>query len=100
MRGDPLTGLGGGGMGGVPVQTLLMPPFHAYCPQCNTVAVADLLKGDCMYTVNVRWGELVKTHKAWTLSGAKQWMYAYPNKDVFAKVTNLFGQTVAVRYKR
>jgi hypothetical protein len=53
-----------------------------------------------MYTVNVRWGELVKTHKAWTLSGAKQWMYTYPNKDVFAKVTNLFGQTVAVRYKR
>jgi len=27
-------------------------------------------------------------------------MYSYPNKDVFAKVTNLFGQTVAVRYKR
>jgi hypothetical protein len=27
-------------------------------------------------------------------------LYAYPNKDVFAKVTNVFGQTVAVRYKR
>ena len=53
-----------------------------------------------MYTVTVQWGELVKTHKAWTLSSAKQWLYAYPNKDVFAKVTNVFGRTVAVRYKR
>ena len=53
-----------------------------------------------MYTVTVQWGDLVATHKSWTLSGAKQWMYAYPNKDVFAKVTNLFGRTVAVRYKR
>ena len=53
-----------------------------------------------MYTVTVQWGELVATHKSWTLSGAKQWMYSYPNKDVFAKVTNVFGQTVAVRYKR
>jgi hypothetical protein len=57
-------------------------------------------QGDCMYTVTVQWGDLVKTHKAWTLSSAKQWLYAYPNKDVFAKVTNVFGQTVAVRYKR
>jgi hypothetical protein len=53
-----------------------------------------------MYTVTVQWGELVKTHKAWTLSSAKGWMYSYPNKDVFAKVTNVFGSTVAVRYKR
>lgn len=53
-----------------------------------------------MYTVTVQWGDLVATHKSWTLSSAKQWMYAYPNKDVFAKVTNLFGRTVAVRYKR
>jgi hypothetical protein len=53
-----------------------------------------------MYTVAVRWGELVKTHKAWTLSDAKATMYAYPNKDVFIKITNLFGQRVAVRYYR
>ncbi len=26
--GDPLTGLGGGGMGVSPLQTLLMPPIH------------------------------------------------------------------------
>ena len=53
-----------------------------------------------MYTVAVRWGELVKTHKAWTLSNAKATMYAYPNKDVFIKVTDLFGRRVAVRYYR
>lgn len=53
-----------------------------------------------MYSVAVRWGELTKTHKAWTLSGAKQWMYSYPNKDVFIKVTDLFGRTMAVRYYR
>jgi hypothetical protein len=29
MRGDPLQGLGGGGVGVSPRQTLLMPPFHA-----------------------------------------------------------------------
>ena len=99
MRGDPLTALGGGGMGGVPVETLLMPPFHTtmYSMQGNS---AVQMRGDCMYTVTVQWGDLVKTHKAWTLSSAKGWMYAYPNKDVFAKVTNVFGSTVAVRYKR
>lgn len=53
-----------------------------------------------MYTVAVRWGELVKTHRAWTLSSAKEMMYSYPKKDVFIKVTNLFGQRVAVRYYR
>ena len=53
-----------------------------------------------MYTVSVRWGEIVKTHKAWTLAGAKGWMYAYPKRDVFAKVTDLFGRTMAVRYCR
>lgn len=99
MRGDPLTGLGGGGMGGVPCQTLLMPPFHANLhPMHHTVWCR--FKEYSMYTVTVQWGELVATHKSWTLSSAKQWMYAYPNKDVFAKVTNVFGQTVAIRYKR
>jgi hypothetical protein len=53
-----------------------------------------------MYTVTVQWGDIVKTHTAWTLASAKAWMQAYPNKDVFAKVTDLFGQRVAVRYYR
>jgi hypothetical protein len=53
-----------------------------------------------MYTVTVQWGDMVKTHKAWSLVSAKQWLYTYPNKDVFAKVTDMFGRTVAVRYYR
>ena len=53
-----------------------------------------------MYTVTVRWGETVKTHKAWTLASAKGWMQAYPKSDVFASVTDIFGRRVAVRYYR
>jgi hypothetical protein len=53
-----------------------------------------------MYTVTVQWGELIKTHKAWTLSSAKAWMQAYPKQDVFASVTDIFGRRVAVRYCR
>jgi len=43
---------------------------------------------------------LTAKHKSWTLVDAKEWMYAYPNKDVFIKITNVFGQRVAVRYYR
>ena len=53
-----------------------------------------------MYTVNVQWGDIVKTHTAWTLASAKAWMQAYPKKDVFASVTDIFGRRVAVRYYR
>ena len=53
-----------------------------------------------MYTVSVRWGEIVKTHKAWTRAGAMGWVYAYPSEDVFAKVTDVFGRRIAVRYCR
>jgi hypothetical protein len=34
------------------------------------------------------------------MASAKQWLYQYPNKDLFGKVTDLFGRTVAVRYYR
>jgi hypothetical protein len=53
-----------------------------------------------MYTVQVWCDGLTATHKSWTLVDAKEWMYAYPNKDVFIKVTDLFGRRVAVRYYR
>jgi hypothetical protein len=97
--GGPIARLGGWGDGGCPQPNFTYAPLPRilYSMQSNS---AVQMKGDCMYTVTVQWGDLVKTHKAWTLSSAKQWLYAYPNKDVFAKVTNVFGQTVAVRYKR
>jgi len=38
-----------------------------------------------MYTVAVWCDGLTATHKSWTLADAKGWLYAYPNKDVFAK---------------
>ena len=53
-----------------------------------------------MYKVKVLWGNKSVTHKAWSLVSAKQWMYAYPKADVFIKVVNMFGRTVAVRYSR
>ena len=53
-----------------------------------------------MYTVSITWGDTVIKHTAITLSSAKQWLYQYPNKDLFGKVTDLLGRTVAVRYCR
>ncbi len=53
-----------------------------------------------MYTVSITWGDTVIKHTAITLASAKQWLYQYPNKDLFGKVTDLFGRTVAVRYCR
>jgi hypothetical protein len=45
------------------------------------------------------------SHKSWTKSQALTWMYLHSRKDKvarqqFSKVTNLFGQRVAVRYYR
>lgn len=53
-----------------------------------------------MYTVHIQWGNTAATHTAWSLASAKEWLYKYPNNDMFGKVTNLFGQTLAVRYYR
>ena len=53
-----------------------------------------------MYTVHITWGDTVVKHTALTLSSAKQWLYQYPNSDLFGKVTDLFGRTLAVRYCR
>jgi hypothetical protein len=53
-----------------------------------------------MYTVSIQWGSKAVTHTAWSLSSAKQWLLSYPNKDMFGKVTDMFGNTLAVRYYR
>jgi hypothetical protein len=53
-----------------------------------------------MYTVSVTWSTKTYTHKALTRNEALSWLRQYPNQDVFGKVTNLFGNTVAVKYHR
>lgn len=53
-----------------------------------------------MYTVSIQWEDMRITHTARTLSEAKAWLYMYPNKDMFGKVTDLFGRRLAVRYFR
>lgn len=53
-----------------------------------------------MYTVSITWSDKTYTHKAVTRNGALSWLRQYPNQDVFGKVTNLFGNTVAVKYHR
>ena len=57
-------------------------------------------KENVMYTVSVLWGSKAVSHKAMTKGKALGWLYQYPNDDVFIKVTNLFGKTIAVKYKR
>jgi len=58
-------------------------------------------QGDDMYTVHILWGNTAATHTAWSLADAKEWLYKYPkgtSEGFFGKVTNLFGQRVAVRH--
>ena len=101
-EGDPLSRLGGGGCG-LPLPNFTYSPYSTNIEACDAVRHCMFcltLKGDAMYTVAVWCDGLTATHKSWTLADAKGWMYAYPNKDVFIKVTNVFGQRVAVRYYR
>lgn len=53
-----------------------------------------------MFTVTVLWEDTVYTHKAWTKASALGWLYGYPRKNVFGKVTDIFGRSIAVRYYR
>ena len=53
-----------------------------------------------MYRVSILWEGKAVTHTAWSKSSALQWLYCYPKADVFGKVTDLFGRSIAVRYYR
>ena len=53
-----------------------------------------------MYTVSVLWGSKQVSHSAWTRGKALGWLHQYPNDDVFIKVTNPVGKTIAVKYAR
>ena len=67
--------------------------------KCTASRIA-LTRSTYMYTVSIQWGSKAVTHTAWSLSSAKQWLLSYPNKDMFGKVTDMFGNTLAVRYYR
>ena len=97
-RGRLIGVLGGGGCVGVGrLETILIQVDLLIYKHCT---VAVIHREYIMYTVSITWGDTVIKHTAITLSSAKQWLYQYPNKDLFGKVTDLFGRTVAVRYCR
>ena len=53
-----------------------------------------------MYTVSIQWGSKAVTHTAWSKSSALAWLHQYPKEDMFGKVTDIFGRSIAVRYYR
>lgn len=53
-----------------------------------------------MYRVSILWEGKAVTHTAWSKSSALEWLYQYPRSNVFGKVTDLFGRSIAVRYYR
>jgi hypothetical protein len=53
-----------------------------------------------LYTVTVLWGNKQSNHSTWSKSSALSWLYKYPNQDVFIKVTDMMGKTVAIKYHR
>lgn len=53
-----------------------------------------------MYTVHILWEDKAVTHTAWTKTAALAWLACYPQRQVFGKVTDLFGRRVAVKYRR
>ena len=69
-------------------------------------ALARWVRTHGVYTTVIQLTDRVATtHKSWTKSQALTWMYLHSRKDKvakqqFSKVTNLFGQRVAVRYYR
>ncbi len=96
-REGPVWRLGGWGWGRVPLRNLQYryPISYTYITAMSQGSTEYI-----MYTVSVQWEDKRITHTAWTKVSAMQWLYAYPRKDVFAKVTDLFGRRIAVRYYR
>ena len=113
-------GVGGGmgrGFGRVSLpETLLIYPHLLICIQCFRWSEADreiqMLKAlstwvrtHGVYRTLIVMPDSCKVHVSWTKSQALTWMYLHSRKDKvarqqFSKVTNLFGQRVAVRYYR
>ena len=58
-----------------------------------------------IYTASVSLPHCTTVHKTWTKSSALGWLWINKRSDAvapqqFGKVTNLFGQRIAVRYYR
>ena len=105
----------GGGFGGVSLsETLLIHPHLLIYIQCFRWSEADRkehmfkalsrwVRTHGVYTTLIQLSDSCTTHKSWTKSNALTWMYLHGRKDKvakqqFSKVTNLFGQRIAVRY--
>jgi hypothetical protein len=86
------------GSGHSPVKIAFHPLAVVIWIQCEAIVLSRT--GDTMYTVQVLWEGKAVTHTAWRKGQALEWLYAYPKKDVFAKVTDIFGRVIAVRYYR
>ena len=68
-------------------------------------AVRKWIRTHGFYTASVSLPSGTTVHKTWTKSGALVWMWLHSRKlavapQQFSKVTNVFGQRVAVRYYR
>lgn len=91
--------LGGGGWVGASRQNLQRGDPNSYI-QIRCSAVLHHNKEYIMYTVSILWGSKAVTHTAWSKSSAIAWLYQYPKEDMFGKVTDIFGRSIAVRYYR
>ena len=68
-------------------------------------AVRKWIRTHGIYTTSVHLPLGTSVHKTWTRSSALEWMWLHSHKlsvakQQFSKVTNLFGQRIAVRYYR
>jgi len=78
------------------------------CPTLREIYMIRLglrkwVRNHGLYTASVCVSDCTTVHKTWTKSGALAWMWLHSRKDAvarqqFSKVTNLFGQRIAVRY--
>ena len=68
-------------------------------------AVRKWVRNHGIYTASVSRTNSTAVHKTWTKSSALGWLWLHSRKQAvatqqFGKVTNLFGQRIAVRYYR
>ena len=97
----------GVGVGARPPLKLAIPvPHQLYIYYCDVAGFTEINMKPFMYTTTVVLNDMkTTTHKSWTKSDALAWLWLNSKKDAvakqqFAKVTDLFGRRIAVRYYR